>query len=212
MASGRAGWLLALAVWAGPMWGAGMRLGLLVEAPEGTPAEVLAAAGEEVRRTVRLPGVGLEWQALGPGPAGQSYGRVVVIRLKGECRAGGPGQEGERGPLGITHVADGAILPFVEADCGRVRRAAARVRRPPFRLGDGELGAALGRVIAHEIYHVLSGTSEHDGTGLAKESLTAAELFLGRIEFTEQALARMGEWMTAAPVRAALELEERARR
>lgn len=61
MASGRAGWLLALAVWAGPGWGAGagLRLGLLVEAPEGTPAEVLEAAEAEVRRTVRLPGVGV---------------------------------------------------------------------------------------------------------------------------------------------------------
>jgi hypothetical protein len=115
-----------------------------------------------------------------------------MIRLTGPCSPHAePPELPHRGPLGITHVSDGHVLPFVEADCGRVLLAASRLRTRPFRISPQAFGRALARVIAHEIGHVLSGSEEHDQHGLSKPSLTAAELFLPGIAFPPAAIERI---------------------
>lgn len=94
----------------------------------------------------------------------------------------------ERGPeaLAYTHSTDGQILPFIEVPCDRVRSSI----RPVIWGGDARqsnflLGRALGRVMAHEFYHVLAKTSRHGRTGIAKHSLSAAELISDELRFAE---------------------------
>jgi hypothetical protein len=49
------------------------------------------------------------------------------------------------------------------------------------RIGPDEMGRACGRVVAHEIGHVLLGLSRHEQSGLMRQSFAAAELVqLGR--------------------------------
>lgn len=43
------------------------------------------------------------------------------------------------------------------------------------------LGRALGRVVAHEIYHALARSRYHGQRGVAKRSLTAEDLILGSL-------------------------------
>jgi hypothetical protein len=45
---------------------------------------------------------------------------------------------------------------------------------------DRVLGRALGRVLAHELYHILSGTKRHSARGLAKASFAVDELISDR--------------------------------
>ena len=48
----------------------------------------------------------------------------------------------------------------------------------------------MARLLAHEFYHVLAQTSDHTVAGIAKASLSAADLEAGRLMFDAAALAR----------------------
>lgn len=188
------GLMLALipAVVSGAEAAAGLsRLGLLVEASTSTPDPVLEAFREETERVLPIPGLEIQWRRAGSQTGTESFDRLIVVRLVGECLPHQEPAPSDAGPLGVTHLADGRILPFVEADCARIVRAAQRLRRHPFRLRAEELGRALGRVIAHEVYHVLSASRDHDDKGLSKCSLSAVDLFLPGIAFDRAALDRM---------------------
>lgn len=180
-----------------------IRLGLLVDASTSTPDRVLEAFRGETERVLPLPGLEIQWRRSGTGSGPESFERLIVVRLVGECYPHKDPVAHDAGPLGVTHVSDGRILPFVEADCARIVRASQKLRRLPFRLRAEELGRALGRVIAHEVYHVLSGSSVHDGQGLSKSSLSAAELFLPGIEFEPEALERMAAGLPGRTLQAA---------
>lgn len=167
------------------------RLGLLVDVSAATPDKVLAAFRGETERVLPIPGLEIQWRRAGNEAATETFDRLIVVRLAGECSPHGSAASRGDGPLGVTHVSGGQILPFVEADCGRIVRASQRLRRLPFRLRAEDLGRAIGRVVAHEVYHVLSASSEHDEQGLSRSALSAADLFLSCIAFDPAALERM---------------------
>jgi len=48
---------------------------------------------------------------------------------------------------------------------------------------DLAFGRAMGRVLAHELYHILANEKGHDRTGIAKPVITAQELLAGSIRF-----------------------------
>jgi len=64
-------------------------------------------------------------------------------------------------------------LPFAEIHCDRVS-AFLRPRRKAEQTAT--LGAAMGRVIAHELYHMLTNTLTHGVGVLSKASVTSMEL------------------------------------
>jgi len=119
-----------------------------------------------------------DWRSLDQADGHEVATELVVVTFKGECQADwlppiGP----EAGALGWTHVVDGAILPFADVDCNRIRQLMVH----PLALAlPGErarmLGRAMARVLAHELYHFLLNTAKHAPSGVAKASLTAAEL------------------------------------
>jgi hypothetical protein len=57
--------------------------------------------------------------------------------------------------------------------------------------GDFMLGRAIGRLIAHEIYHMLMQTREHTRNGISKPCFSAADLTANRFEFEDAALAQL---------------------
>ena len=78
---------------------------------------------------------------------------------------------------------NGVILPFSDLACDNIRGA---VHSAP--IADGQLrgnvllGRALGRVLAHELYHIVANTSEHDEGGVAQSALSGRELTSGLLE------------------------------
>jgi hypothetical protein len=61
------------------------------------------------------------------------------------------------------------VLPYSQVLCDQVRRVLPDVEFAVDRArGNLVLGRALGRVVAHELYHVLLGTTHHQSDGLAK--------------------------------------------
>ena len=53
------------------------------------------------------------------------------------------------------------------------------------------LGRALARVIAHEIYHIVGETTDHQYSGVAKASFSVRDLLTARFDFDMASLARM---------------------
>jgi hypothetical protein len=83
------------------------------------------------------------------------------------------------------------VLPFTWVDCSALSRFlgsglanASRARR------DNMFGRALARLAAHEFYHVLAQTSDHSVAGIAKASLSVADLETAHFAFDSVALAR----------------------
>lgn len=125
----------------------------------------------------------------------ETFEDVVLVKLKGTCKMERmiPFMD-ERGPLAFTHSTDGAILPFAEVSCDRIANAVASAMWGGERKqADKYLGRALGRVLAHELYHILGKTHEHNADGsLAKEAISAKQLISDkRITFDMRDLHRM---------------------
>ncbi len=48
---------------------------------------------------------------------------------------------------------------------------------------EGAYGRALGRVLAHELYHIFGNTTHHASEGVAKESYTVQDLLTEEFQF-----------------------------
>jgi len=102
------------------------------------------------------------------------------------------GPEGEGGALGSTKISNGQVLPFSELECDRIRRSIA-----PLAVGyskedrESLLGRAMGRVLAHELFHVFAKTEQHGQQGVTKTSYSRKDLVAGSFEFDVQDAKRI---------------------
>jgi hypothetical protein len=81
-------------------------------------------------------------------------------------------------------VSDGQILPFTDISCDRVReftQSGLLAFRPEDR--EAKYGRALGRVLAHELYHIFANTMRHGSMGVAKESYNMKDLLADDFQF-----------------------------
>ena len=138
---------------------------------------VLAALQSEVESLLLPVGGGISWRKIPTVRGDEVSEELAVITFRGICAPEEMVQRPPAGPLGWTHLSDGVVLPFTEVDCDRVRGliGTALVSYPP---GDRSriFGRAVGRVLAHELYHILARTAHHGSRAVDQPTLTAAEL------------------------------------
>lgn len=152
---------------------------------ESTPgAASVDAMKKEVDELLKPSGVSLDWQLTSENRGDQAFADLVVLKFKGVCKADGTydpvnafGSIGETAALGSTKVENGRVLPYSEVQCDEVRKALSYLAP-----GAGQperqraLGVAMGRVVAHEMYHILARTTTHAEKGLAKASHSLEDL------------------------------------
>ncbi len=150
------------------------------DAVPGTAA--VASMKREVEKLLRPAGVTLAWQMESENRGDLSFADLVVLRFKGKCRAEGwrwavsnLAIPGESTALGVTRVSRGRVLPYSEIECDEVRQALAYLPAGSHDIQQ-VLGLALGRVVAHELYHVFAHTTEHGRAGLARASESLKDL------------------------------------
>ncbi len=98
----------------------------------------------------------------------------------------------ERGPLAFTYSTDGAVLPFSEIECDKVRSSLRTAMwGGDYKRSDVLFGRALARVLAHELYHVLAKTHSHASQGIAEKSLSGAQLISGQLQLNQAELNQM---------------------
>jgi hypothetical protein len=146
--------------------------------------------GREADHILEQSGLALRWRVGAPAQA--VSGLLVVVTLVGQCDMDGSPAFLEPGPLGWAHEADGKVLPFSDLACDNLRGAveAAAGGRNPAR-ANLLLGRAMGRVLAHELYHIVADTSRHGPEGVAQAALTPRELTSGPLELRASELAAM---------------------
>ncbi len=116
------------------------------------------------------------------------YRRVLAVTFHGSCTAAPPAQPWETGTgaidLAKTVVQDGVILPYSEVNCDRVRDFLDTADSTETGR-ESRLGRAMGRVLAHELYHVLLQTREHSSKGIGKAVQAPASLLSRSLRFEE---------------------------
>jgi hypothetical protein len=135
---------------------------------------------QETNEILRETGLHLEWVPLGEAVE-KSHPDLVLVRFRGACMLDPAGLKGEStdpsGPLAFTYSTDGVVQPFGDVACDRV---AATVRSvlcgSDFSRADFLLGRALGRVLAHELVHMLTGSVAHARDGVTKAALSGKDL------------------------------------
>lgn len=152
------------------------------------PPAILDAIQGELAKVMSPAGLQFKWQLLTP-TRGQVSAELVVVSFRGRCdisslTAFRPGPTS--GALGWTQITDGVILPFSNVDCDGVRsliQTGLLHMEKPFR--DAAYGRAVGRVLAHELYHVFAKTTRHQSHGLGKAAYTSQELLEPVLLFEE---------------------------
>jgi hypothetical protein len=109
---------------------------------------------------------------------GSDFSDLVVMTFRGNCKSEPPmPRYDETGPYAVTWTTDGQVLPFGEVDCGRVIQSArSAMWGGDLSRADTFYGRALGRVMAHEIVHMLTKSGDHAKGGVFREALSPREL------------------------------------
>ena len=145
---------------------------------QAPPDGVREAIQDEVESIMAPIGLHFEWRDLAKTAGHEVSAELAVVSFKGRCDAVGlVGRTRFDGALGWTHVSDGQILPFTDVSCNRVRDflQAGLLTYPP-EDREEKYGRALGRVLAHELYHIFANTMRHGSVGVAKESYGVQDL------------------------------------
>ena len=80
-------------------------------------------------------------------------------------------------PYASTRTANGEVQPFGDVDCDRVVNSVrSAMFGGDFAKADMLVGRALGRVVAHELVHMLTKSDVHGREGVQKPALSGKQL------------------------------------
>jgi hypothetical protein len=161
-------------------------------------APPLAFMRQETETLMRTAGYSVQWRDAKTGRAGEDAANLVFVDLAGACVVpmspipGAPAPDDNQPSLASTAVEEGVVLPFSRLDCAALTRILSGIfaREAPARR-TYLYGRAMGRLMAHELYHVLAQTRDHAAAGIGKPYFTASDLVTDRFEFESVALARL---------------------
>ncbi len=168
-------------------------LGVYADFQYEPPAGVQQSIEDELAAIMIPIGPTPAWRSLAGNRGCERWARLVVVHFKGRCDLSDlAAYPPYQWTLGRTHIADGEVLPFSDIYCGAIRAFLA-----PILLQTEEqsrsfvLGRAIGRVLAHELYHVLAKTRHHGGSGLGESAYKAEELAGDEFAFDEAEIRRL---------------------
>src|ERR1700733_3647090 len=140
-------------------------------------APAIQAMEREVEQILKATGVSLEWRTRSEA-SDATFNDLVVMTFKGSCVFSPmPVLYDELGPYAITRTAGGEVQPFGEVDCDHVASSLhTAMSGDDYAKADLLLGRALGRVVAHELVHMLTKSKQHGREGVEKAGLSARQL------------------------------------
>lgn len=154
----------------------------------------------EVASIVSESGIKVDWRLLSDVHSSDSFETLVVVHFHGACNmepAPPPPLGDERGYYAFTYVSDGAVLPFSDVECGKISNSIRpAMSKRQWQERDSILGRALGRVLAHELFHMLTKTQHHAGEGVTRSALSPAQLIADKLTMAPadlEALKRMDD-------------------
>jgi hypothetical protein len=152
---------------------------------EQVTPEVFGALKFEVENIMSPMGLTFRWLDLSAADGKEVAVELAVISFKGRCDVQGLAPHDlNPGPLGWTHMSGGLILPFSDVDCSAVRGFIQKELyfKPP-ESRERIYGRAIGRVLAHELYHIFANTVRHGANGVGREFYSAHDLLADDFQF-----------------------------
>jgi hypothetical protein len=148
-------------------------------------------------------GLHVRWWSGKDRPSGIE-GDLIVIDLRGNCEPPAPGAEIRTAKntvaLASSAIADGHVLPFSWVDCAAVNGFLSDlIAALPSPQREHVYGRALARLLAHELYHVMTQSADHTETGITKSQFTPVDLIGARLEFNGVILSKPRLLDRAAP-------------
>ena len=137
-------------------------------------------------------GYTIEWRE--QGSSTETDGFLTVLELRGVC--GTPDHRAVESvlpgaKLASTAVTDGRILPFSWVNCKTLTQFLTPViMDQPDARREFLYGRAMGRVVAHELYHILSNEPGHGEDGVAKPAFTTRDVLADQFNFNHATLAQ----------------------
>ena len=182
--------LASLAVAASPLHPIALTIVLDFQGPHSDRS--VAEMKRELEGIMQGAGLILNWRMRSEA-RDESFANLVLVRFKGKCVLEPVGYlYDERGPLAFTYSTDGEVQPFSEVACDRVAAAArSAMSGGDFAHADLLLGRALGRVVAHELVHILSKSGAHGREGVAKPALSGFRLIAPEMHLSPADLERI---------------------
>jgi hypothetical protein len=172
---------------------------------QAVPQAVAEALRDEVDSLMAPMGLRFDWHSLTEFSTSRASAAVVVVHFEGHCDVNSLVMRGNQvGSLGWTEITDGEILPFTHVDCERVRTFL-QTTLLGYRAQDRQraYGRALGRVLAHELYHVYGDTPKHSARGVAKEKYSVEDLLAASFQFHEKETQSLRSSKALAALKAA---------
>jgi hypothetical protein len=145
----------------------------------------------EVENITRDSGWAIQWRSWKQATEGV-FEEMTIVRFNGNCGVPPWPHLSPEGPLGFTHVSDGVVLPFSDIACEKI----ASFLRPSVSGMDpaqAELvfGRAMGRVVAHELVHMISRSAVHSRHGVGQPELSESQLTGDRLDLSPKDLVRI---------------------
>ncbi len=152
------------------------------------PGAVLETIHDELESILSPIGLAVAWSSLRDNPGDEISAQLAIIHFQGRCDPADLQPVSiNPGPLGWTHISDGAILPFADIDCNGIRAFVQReLLAWPRAEREEAFGRAVARVLAHELYHIFANTRRHAGYGIAKGAYSVQELLSPSFEFAKK--------------------------
>ena len=178
---------------------------LYTDFQQAVPQAVVEALRGEVDSIMSPLGLRFEWRPLSDFRSERVSAAVAVAHFEARCDVSGlVMRENQPGSLGWTEISGGTILPFTHVDCERVRTFL-QTTLLGYHPHDREraYGRALGRVLAHELYHVFGNTPKHVASGVAKEKYSVEDLLAADFKFHERQTRALRGSKTLAALKAA---------
>ncbi len=152
---------------------------------DGVPATAIDAMRQETSSLMQTGGYQIQWL---DRPREVTAAYLVMVELGHSCKTDSTSrtQVARRG-LASAVVENGRILPFIKVNCAAVRQFLIAALGPG---GNPEFlyGRALGRLLAHELYHVVGQTADHTRGGVTQAAVSVGELISERFMFCEAAV------------------------
>jgi hypothetical protein len=160
------------------------------------PASAVKAMREELDWITSPIGLKFGWRLFDSVGKHTPVARLAVIHFKGSCKVDDltvlPSHSFYRLKLGWTHAVDGRVVPYADIFCDAIRAYIAPtllVTDPQQR--EAIYGRAVGRVVAHELYHIFAETRKHAWSGLAKANCSEADLVSDDFSFGANELRKL---------------------
>jgi hypothetical protein len=152
----------------------------------------------EVKALMQTAGYHVEWRDLEKSRHDVVGASLVVLELRGVCQV--PQRAASVEPLRVaaslasSAVVNSEVLPFSWLECETLTKLLGpSLAKEPGGRRDFLYGRAMGRLVAHELLHVLTKARGHDDAGIGKPSFSAKDVLAEHFEFESTSIARFRE-------------------